>query len=576
MRPINMILPKPKWLWLIYSIIAASVMIGLTLIALAAPGDLDLAFGQNGKVITAIETLNLSTGSVAITAQPDGKILIAGPAYNGNDFDFGLMRYTADGTVEVTFGFSGLITTPIGTGRDLAYDVALQSDGKILVGGYAKKADPMVTRSEIALVRYKADGSLDQNFGQQGIVTTTLDSDQNVAQALTLQPPDKILVAGYTYEDGNGDFALVRYTNSGALDFTFGYSGVVTTSINHSLEGAFDVVLQPDGKILLGGFTSENNGSESFALIRYTDDGFLDNTFGTGGIVTTIGVVSGFVYDILLQPDEKILITGKSGDGFVVLRYMPDGSLDNTFGDNGLVITRVSDNIDESYAVALQGDGKILLAGTTNGSVDADFTLIRYLSDGLLDPNFGVNGVVTTNIGADYDHDVAYDMLLQMDGKIVVAGFTYTDDMPNAAIVRYENDILSPTPTDAPIATETSTPVPTSIPTTTSTATSPATSTWTLTATPSPTSTEMDTPTAPFTATSSATPIYTPTITETVIATPTPTLAATSIVTPTGTTTPPPTMTATSTVTSGLVSPTPATALLVFKQYLPVIVKQLR
>jgi len=203
--------------------------------------------------------------------------------------------------------------------------------------------------------------------------------------SVALQPDGKIVVAGYA----GGDFALARYNSDGALDTSFGSGGKVTTDFGGSYHpDGFSVALQPDGKIVVAGYAGGD-----FALARYNSDGALDTSFGSGGKVTTDFGGSDAGYSVALQPDGKIVVAGYAGLDFALARYNSDGALDTSFGTGGKVTTDFSGGRDVGYSVALQPDGKIVVAGYAG----VDFALARYNSDGALDTSFGSGGKVTTD-----------------------------------------------------------------------------------------------------------------------------------------------------------------------------------
>ena len=168
-------------------------------------GSLDTTFNTTGKVTTAIGAINDSALAVAI--QSDGKIVAAGYSYNGANYDFALVRYNTDGSLDTTFNTTGKVTTAIGASNDSAYVIAIQSDGKIVAAGYSDNG----ANYDFALVRYNTDGSLDTTFNTTGKVTTAIGASNDYAYAVAIQSDGKIVAAGYSYNGANDDFALVRY-----------------------------------------------------------------------------------------------------------------------------------------------------------------------------------------------------------------------------------------------------------------------------------------------------------------------------------------------------------------------------
>ncbi|MFC1820224.1 LamG-like jellyroll fold domain-containing protein [Thermodesulfobacteriota bacterium] len=400
--------------------------------ALAADGDLDITFGSNGKVITDIGSGYDTANGIAL--QSDGKIVVAGTWFNGLDDDFAVARYNADGSLDTTFGSGGKVITAIGS-SDAANDVAVQSDGKIVVAGSAFTG----SKWDFAVVRYNTDGSLDTTFGSGGTVTTAIGLGIDYAYGMAVQSDGKIVVAG----ESSGVFAVVRYNTDGSLDTTFDTDGKVTTAVGSDVDYAYDVAVQSDGKIVVAGIT-DNGSNIDFAVVRYNTIGSPDDSFGSGGIVTTtIGSYDDNAMSTVVQSDGKIVVAGYADDGtgyydFAVVRYNADGSLDTTFDMDGIVTTDIASSFDQAMDLALQSDGKLVAAGYADTGPNDDFAVVRYNTDGSLDSTFGSVGKVTTAFGS-YD-DSGYGVAVQDDGKIVVAGYSNSGADMDFAVVRYQNN----------------------------------------------------------------------------------------------------------------------------------------
>jgi uncharacterized delta-60 repeat protein len=408
--------------------------------AFGAPGDLDTSFGTGGKVITAIGSGDDRGSSVAV--QSDGKIVVAGYSWNGSNYDFALVRYAASGALDPGFGTGGRSITPIGTGDDYGQSLVVLSDGKIVVAGYSSNG----SNHDFALVRYTAEGALDTSFGSGGSVTTAIGSGHDYGYSVAVQSDGKIVVAGSSSNGSNTDFALVRYTAAGALDASFGNGGKVTTDFGSSTDIGQSVAVQSDGKIVVAGYALTNG--YLVALARYTPAGALDTSFGSGGKVTT-WIGSSFNdrgYSVAVQSDGKIVVAGSSSNGsntdFALVRYTASGTLDASFGNGGKVTTLISYPHSTARSVAVQSDGKIVgggfSAGTGNGY---DFALARYTSTGALDTSFGSGGKVTTDFGSNNDY--GYSVALQSDGKIIVAGASYNGSNYDFALARYKGSGLA-------------------------------------------------------------------------------------------------------------------------------------
>jgi len=328
-------------------------------------GALDRTFGVGGTVITDVSRGSDAVWAVAI--QSDGKIVAAGVASG----DFALARYNADGTLDPHFGNGGTITTDFG-GDDKANALALQRDGQIVVAGVAGGRD-------FALARYRADGTLDATFGTEGKVTTDFSDNADVAFALAIQPDGMIVVAGATGEFPTAAFALARYNADGSLDAGFGAGGRVTIEFGRDAR-AHALAIQSDGKIVTGGFV--NNGSSSDgALTRHNADGTVDRAFGTAGRVVTDFGGRNFGSALAIQSDGKFIVAGSDDFppyyDFALARYEPDGTREVNSSRDGTVLTEFGGN-SWINAVAVQLDGKIVAVGYARPSSSADFALVRY------------------------------------------------------------------------------------------------------------------------------------------------------------------------------------------------------
>ncbi|HEX8246847.1 MAG TPA: BACON domain-containing carbohydrate-binding protein, partial [Pyrinomonadaceae bacterium] len=276
-------------------------------------GMLDSTFGMGGIVKTNFN--NSFDYSEALLIQPDGKIVAAGYSFNGSFYDFALARYNADGTPDTGFDGDGILTTDFTGGDDLAFALALQTDGKIVAAG--------ITNTDFGLARYNPNGSLDETFDADGRVATSINNFDS-AYAVAIQADGKIVAAGETDAATNSDFALVRYNADGALDTGFDGDGKVSTPIGGGNEFAEALVIQPGGKIIAAGHSFNAGGNADFALARYNADGALDSTFGTGGKVTTdFGNSSNdFAAGLALQSNSRLIAVGSSNLNFAAAAYV--------------------------------------------------------------------------------------------------------------------------------------------------------------------------------------------------------------------------------------------------------------
>ena len=413
--------------------------------AQAAPGALDQTFGTNGKVLTRFPisstTFRPRATPHAMVIQPDGKIVVAGQAMVSSGTAtpdvFALVRYLPNGSLDTGFGRGGRVTTQVGI-QDAALAVTLQPDGKIVAAGYANIGPAGSLNFAFALVRYNTNGSLDRTFDFDGKVVTDLTTYMDELTGVAIQPDGKIVAAGFVNGGNSSDFAVARYNPNGSIDRTFGVGGVAQTDFLNSADGAAEMVLLPDGKIVVAGSVYDSAGTGDFALVRYNPNGTLDTTFGSGGKVRTnfSATSSDILYDMDIAPGGKLVVAGASGQpgkwDFAVARYNANGRLDTTFDGDGKFVRDISGfgTQDTAGGVAVQPNGKIVVSGDaspfSNGGA-YDLVTIRLNVNGTLDLGFGNRGKVYTDFGSfrpsgGYSHDDLSDVKIQPDGKIVVTG----------------------------------------------------------------------------------------------------------------------------------------------------------
>jgi uncharacterized delta-60 repeat protein len=410
----------------------------LTVTVRGPAGSLDTSFGGG------IQVTPVGAGEdygQALAVQPDGKVLLAGHTVSATGGeDFALVRYNRDGGLDTAFGSGGKVVTPVGSGSDQAYAVALQPDGKIVVGGSAAVSPSDL---DFALVRYNPDGSLDPSFGSGGKVLTALGGVDHVF-ALAIQPDGKIVAGGDT-DSGTGaqDFALARYNPNGSLDSGFGSGGKVSTPIRPGTtrDSIYGLALQTVGgetRIVAAG------GEGDFILARYTPAGQLDETFGEGGKVDGLFASSiGAARAVVVTGGSKLLVAGHTDHDFALVRLLASGSPDAAFGTDGKVVTPLSKtNWDEAQALAVQADGKIVVGGWvySGAGSSGDFAAVHYSPEGALDPGFGSGGVVITPVGGAKD-DQARAVALQPEERVptvrILVGGSVNGSNHDLALARY-------------------------------------------------------------------------------------------------------------------------------------------
>ncbi|HSI96502.1 MAG: hypothetical protein ACAH09_13185 [Methylophilaceae bacterium] len=407
---------------------------GATQISIQAINDAP-TFAVGGVIKT--DFFNFLDEGSSIVLQPDGKILVAGTSGNlsGTGDDFALVRYNSDGSLDNTFDIDGKVTTTLGNAYEGGKEIIMQADGKILVGGFTGLFN--AGENDFAVVRYNSDGSLDTTFGNDGKVVTEFGALGGSGAGIAVQADGKILMTGYADVFFSGeDFGLARYNIDGTLDATFGNNGKVTTDFGTSMDRGSSILELANGKILVGGYATNASGNTDFALAQYNSDGTLDSSFdGDGKVVTDFGSSFDKSYSVVQQSDGKILLAGSiNNDDFAIARYNSDGSLDTSFDQDGLLTTDFFSWSDLSYDITLQADGKILVTGAASTGLEHVIALVRYNTDGSLDSSFGGDGKVVTDVGTYYG--AGRSVTVQSDGKILVGG----GDGYDFVVARYNPD----------------------------------------------------------------------------------------------------------------------------------------
>jgi uncharacterized delta-60 repeat protein len=408
--------------------------------ASAEPGDLDSSFSGDGKVTTNFtRRADYATG---MALQPDGKIVTAGVAgVGGSNFKFALARHTAEGALDPTFSSDGKLTTDLTPKDDGANSVAIDADGRILAAGVMglDGSDP-----KFAVVRYNPDGSLDTSFSGDGKVTTNFSRRYDSVRAVAVDANGRIVVAGTVNWGPDPKFAVVRYNPDGSLDTSFSGDGKVTIDVSDRSDNAFKMAIQPDGKIVVvgeAGFGGTRRDSK-VALVRLTDAGTLDGSFGNDGrVLTQFTRRFDVALGVAIDGNDRIVAVGSAGawvnKKWALARYNTDGSLDTSFSGDGKVLTDFTSRHEDASDVSIQQDGKIVAGGDAgyrfNRTADSKLALARYNTNGSLDSSFSGDGKVSTNFTRK--EDGAARIAIQGDGKIVAAG--WAGGFATFAIARY-------------------------------------------------------------------------------------------------------------------------------------------
>lgn len=398
--------------------------------AFSQDGTLDPSFGNGGKVFTSFE--NLSAGVQELVVQPDGKIIAVGTVthYASNTYQMALVRYNENGVIDETFGTQGKVVSAFSGLNVIMHSSELLSNGKILIGAQfipIHFGPEDVIKS--VLIRYNSDGSLDTDFGVNGIVSRDLFS----AKAMARQADGKILIAGTVYENGLNYFCLIRYNADGTSDASFGNNGIVTTTMTE-LGTTIEMKIQTDTKIVVVSDYYHTSHSD-FVVMRFNNDGSPDTNFGQMGMVAMGEAYDDWGATFFIQNDAKIVIAGISSSppdfnqSYLVYRILPNGDFDLDFDNDGKMMYYLAPGIGPNKIVQLS-DGKLIIVGyILNLMSYRDVILTRVLSDGTLDNTFGNNGSLVV-INETSSGVGSIQQLL--DFKVILGGTAGT--LPNGSV----------------------------------------------------------------------------------------------------------------------------------------------
>ena len=400
-------------------------------VRLLPDGRYDTSFGNTGWVTTNFDGASDDQAN-AVLIQPDGKILAAGFTRKGKDADFALARYLEDGSLDPDFGNSGRVIAKVDTLADIIRDIALQANGKIIVCGTS--VDPLGFNrpAYFALGRFLPNGQPDPLFAGNGKVRIDIGADEesDIAKAVALTSTGQIMVAGYSGVSLASTVTVARFTPSGLLDPSFDTDGVVQTTIFPN-SGNFcnDLLVQPDNSILLGGMAENVDFKDAF-VIKLEANGALSTGFGQNGkAVRSLSPKDDNAYGLARRPDGRILLVGdtrREGEFFTdaaVMQFMPNGTADEAFGQNGAVVQDVGTSMDRGFDLAVGADGSIVAAGWSQEDIissNSSSLLAKWKPQGIADSTFGQHGLLVSNTTPKYDAWVG--IVAQEGGKVVVGG----------------------------------------------------------------------------------------------------------------------------------------------------------
>jgi uncharacterized delta-60 repeat protein len=405
-------------------------------VAFAHGGDTDLGFGVGGQVLTSLGATNDQLNEVLIDGK--GRIVAAGQIEVGGHNQLAAARYKPSGALDPSFGSGGVVQQPVGT-DSFGAAVARDRKGRILVAG--------ASDGHVIVARFRsADGTPDTSFGTGGVVTEPT-GFQDAATDVNVDSHGRIVVVGQV-QLGFGqpfDALVLRFLPSGDLDDSFGGGdGIVTEHFGDQLRSTFapDVALDGKGRIVVAVNATREDSITVMGAMRLRPRGALDTTFGKGGkrltAISTLNATA--AQGLALDGRGRIVLGGFSNFKFALVRYTPDGSLDQSFSSDGIVTTSPSPDGSQANSLAIDPKGRIVAAGQArvNGGF-SDVAVVRYLPSGRPDPNFGSRGIVVSFVGED--NAVANGVATDAKSRIVIVGLARSGTAPNdSLLVRYIGD----------------------------------------------------------------------------------------------------------------------------------------
>ena len=407
--------------------VAALLLVVLARPAAAAPGALDTSFSGNG-----IQTMFVGGATAqAVVIDRQDRILVAGYTI-GARTDVAIARLLPRGAPDAGFGRNGIVRVDLGA-SDRGMDVAAAPDGGIVV--VAQRVASQGTTWDV--IRLRSTGAVDTSFGGDGIVVTDFGRRFEHATTVAIQPDGRIVVGGSATDGANESWAFARYLSSGGLDTSFGGDGRVTMSLSLTGERVQDLVVGSNG-ILAAGY-AESHFLPRFAIAKLGVDGRRVGTFGHKGVkVVNIGPGADLAFGLAVQPDGRPVSAGYASEGgradWGLVRLHAGGARDGSFGGDGVVTTRFTPAYELADSIALQGDGRILLVGRARGPGGTDdLAIVRYRADGGINRSFSGDGKALFNpFGED---DEAMDVVVH-DGKIIVVGTSMQNLVPRMVVLR--------------------------------------------------------------------------------------------------------------------------------------------
>jgi uncharacterized delta-60 repeat protein len=412
------------------------------------PGTLDATWASGSTLGAGKAVAGYPGYAQGVAVDSVGRVVAVGGCYRQgvpNASDICVARFTADGAIDSAFA-NEIKNLPPTLNGGVAYAVAIQNDGKILIVGTC--ADNL-NKPQFCVLRLNASGSIDASFGAQAYALDSPESSGS-AYALAIQPDGRFVLAGVCGSGNASTMCAMRYNANGMLDMSFNATGKVSTSIG-PLSGATALAIDSDGKIVLGGGCFVDAPQLKFCALRYNVDGSIDTSFNQIGYTAVSLIGNATLRSLALQTDGKILLAGSCNDGvlaqFCAVRLLSDGAIDTSFGQAGIATPQLYPNENIATAMTIEPSGKILLAGQCKFNSTIDFCLARLSTNGTLDTSFGDGGRAREALYSD--DDVANAMAIQSDGKILLAGYFLNNLGIDFAVLRFDGGAADPAASNA-------------------------------------------------------------------------------------------------------------------------------
>jgi uncharacterized delta-60 repeat protein len=411
-------------------------------LALANAGALDTSFSSDGKRIQSFNNGTDPDQAFGVAVDSQNRVVVVGSSdqTGASGIDFAIARYTTSGSLDASFSSDGKRVQSFGNGggEDEARGVAIDSQNRIVVVGSSDQPN-----RDFAIARYTSSGALDTSFSGDGKRLQNFGTSTDSGFGVAIDSQDRVVVAGTSYQ-GTGttiDFAIARFDTGGALDTSFSGDGKRVQSFSNGdfPDEAYGVAVDSQDRVIAGGYSSQTGGNGwDFAIARYTSSGALDTSFSGDG-KRLQNFVSGALDDIArgvaVDSQNRVVVAGDSdqagptGNEFALARYTTSGSLDTSFAGDGKQISDFDNDVsgDFAHGVAIDSKGRIVVVGLTNQAGNNDFAIARYTTGGELDSSFSSDGRRLQSFDNGSESDFAHAVAVDSQDRVIVAGYTLQD-----------------------------------------------------------------------------------------------------------------------------------------------------